>query len=41
MEGFFESVLRIESLLSMGGLFPSFWLALPSFLQVVERDLIV
>jgi hypothetical protein len=41
MEGFLESFLRTESLLSMGGLFPSFWLALPSCLQVVERDLIV
>jgi hypothetical protein len=41
MEGFLESFLRIESLPSTGGLFPSFWLALPSCLQVVVRELIV
>jgi hypothetical protein len=41
VEGFLESFLRAESLLSTGGLFPSFWLALSSCLQVVERDLIL
>jgi hypothetical protein len=41
MEGFLESFLRTDSLPFMGGLFPSLWLALPSCLQVVERELIV
>jgi hypothetical protein len=41
VEGFLESFLQTESLLSIGGLFPSFLLALPSCLQVVKRDLIV
>jgi hypothetical protein len=41
VEGFLESFLRTKSLLSMSGLFPSLWLALPSCLQVVERELIV
>jgi hypothetical protein len=41
VEGFLESFLRTESLFSMGGLFPSFWLALLSCLQVVERNLIM
>jgi hypothetical protein len=41
VEGFLESFLGTECLLSTGGLFPSFLLALPSCLQVVERDLIV
>jgi hypothetical protein len=41
MKGFLESFLRTESLVSMGGLFPSFLLALSSCLQVVERNLIV
>jgi hypothetical protein len=41
MEGFLESFLRTESLFSTGGLFPSFWLALPSCLKIVERQLIV
>jgi hypothetical protein len=40
VEGCLESFLQIESLLSASGLFPSFWLALPSCLQVVERELI-
>jgi hypothetical protein len=41
VEGFLKSFLRTESLLSTGGLFPSFLLALPSCLQGVERDMIV
>jgi hypothetical protein len=41
VEGFLESFLRTKSLLPTGGLFPSFWLALLSCLQVVERELIV
>jgi hypothetical protein len=41
MEGFLESFPQTESLLSTAGLFPSFWLALPTCLQVVKRDLIV
>jgi hypothetical protein len=41
VEGFLKSFPRTESLLSTGGLFPSFWLALSSCLQVVERDLIM
>jgi hypothetical protein len=41
VEGFLESFLRTNSFLSTSGLFPSFWLALPSCLQVVERELIV
>jgi hypothetical protein len=41
VEGFLESFLRTESLLYTGGLFPSFLLALPSYLQVVERNMIV
>jgi hypothetical protein len=41
VEGFLELFLRTESLLSTGGLFRSFWRALPSCLQVVERELIV
>jgi hypothetical protein len=40
VEGFLESFLRTESLLSASGYFPSFWLALSSCLQVVERELI-
>jgi hypothetical protein len=41
VEGFLKSFLRTESLLSMGGFYPSFLLALLSWLQVVERDLIM
>jgi hypothetical protein len=41
VEGFLKSFPRTASLLSTGGLFPSFWLALSSCLQVVERDLIM
>jgi hypothetical protein len=41
MEGFLKLFLQTESLPSTSGLFPSFWLALPSCLQVVERELIV
>jgi hypothetical protein len=41
VEGFLESFLRAESLLSTCGLFSDFLLALPSCLQVVERELIV
>jgi hypothetical protein len=40
VEGFLESFLRTGSLPSTGGLFSSFWLELPSSLQVVERELI-
>jgi hypothetical protein len=40
VEDFLESFLQTESLPFMGGLFPSFWLALPSCLQVDERELI-
>jgi hypothetical protein len=39
-EGFLESFLQTERLPSASGLFPSFRLALPSCLQVVERELI-
>jgi hypothetical protein len=41
VEVFLESFLQTESLPSTGGLFHSFWLALSSCLQVVERELIV
>jgi hypothetical protein len=41
VEGFLKSFFRIESLPSTSRLFPSFWLALSSCLQVVERELIV
>jgi hypothetical protein len=41
VEFFLELFLRTESLLSTGGLSSSFWLALPSCLQVVERELTV
>jgi hypothetical protein len=40
VQGFLESFLRTEGLLSTCGLFPNFWLALLSSLQVVERELI-
>jgi hypothetical protein len=36
-----KSLLRVEGSLSLGGLFPCFWLALPSCTQVVEGDMIV
>jgi hypothetical protein len=41
VEGFLKSFFQTESVLSAGGLFPSIWLALPSCLQVVEREFIV
>jgi hypothetical protein len=36
-----KSLLRVEGSLSLGGLFPCFWLALPSCTQVVEGDMVV
>jgi hypothetical protein len=36
-----KSFLRVEDSLSLGGLFPCFWLALPSYIQVVEEYVIV
>jgi hypothetical protein len=41
VEGCLKLFLQTESFPSMGGLFSSFWLVLPSSLQVVERELIV
>jgi hypothetical protein len=41
VEGCLESFIQTESFPSTGGLFSSFWLALPSCLQVLDRELIV
>jgi hypothetical protein len=41
VQSFLEILLRVEGFLSLGGLFPCFWLVLPSYTQVVEGDMIV
>jgi hypothetical protein len=41
VQSLLESLLRVEGSLSLGGLCPCFWLALPSCTQVVEGNMIV